>query len=330
MKFMETNMLDRRSFVAGLAGTLAFKQDAWAQGYPVKPIHLIVTFPSGAGSDAVGRQVAERLSKRLGQPVVVENRVGAGGNIGMAYVARQVPDGYTIALASLSTAVINPLIYRSAPFKPEDFAAIGLIAHLSYILVTNPDVPAANLAQLIALGKAKPGSLTLASSGIGNAGHVGGELLKELGNFDMLHVPYQGAGPAMSALLGGHTSMMFALLSDAVPLVKAGRLRAIALPAPNRSSQLPEVPTFREQGIPDFELIAWFGLVSPVGTPGPVIQRMNTDLNAVISDPSLRKWLLESGYEPANPGTPAQFQAMMDLERARWLPVVKRAGISIP
>lgn len=320
--------MDRRLFTSALAGLAAAPFAAVAQEYPAKPIRFIVPFPPGAGSDAISRQVGERIAKRLGQPVVIENRAGAAGNIGLEYAARQAPDGYTIALISTSTAILNPITYRNLSFKPEkDFVPIGLISRLPYILVVNPAVPAKTLQELIALGKAKPGTLSFASPGNGHAIHLGGELLKELAGFDMVHVPYQGAGQAMNDLIGGQTSMMFVLASDGIPLIKAGRLRAIAMPAPNRSIHLPDVPTFKEAGIPDFDLTAWFGLVGVAGMPQAAVQRLNAELNNALADPTLRKWLTDGNQEPIG-GSPADFSTLMETERRRWAPVIKKTGMA--
>jgi tripartite-type tricarboxylate transporter receptor subunit TctC len=259
----------------------------------------------------------------------VENRAGAAGNIGLEYAAKQPADGYTIALISTSTAILNPMIYRNMPFKPErDFVPIGLISRLPYVLVVNPSVPARTLQELVALGKSKPGSLSFASPGNGHAAHLGGELMKELGGFEMVHVPYQGSGAATNDLMGGQTTMMFALVSDALQLLKAGRLRAIAIPTQARSSLLPDVPTFKESGMADFDLTAWFGLIGIAGTPQPIIRRLNADLNQVVADPTMRKWLADGGQEAVG-GSAEDFNALMETERRRWGPVVKRAGISL-
>ncbi|RYE48542.1 MAG: tripartite tricarboxylate transporter substrate binding protein [Hyphomicrobiales bacterium] len=320
--------MDRRQFTAALSGLALAPFMAHAQDYPTKPIRFIVPFPPGAGSDAISRQTGERMSKGLEQPVVIENRAGAAGNIGMEYAARQAPDGYTIALISTSTAILNPITYRNLGYKPEkDFAPIGVIARQPYILAVNPNVPARTLQELVALAKANPGKLSFASPGNGHATHLGGELMKEMAGIDMIHVPYQGSGPATTDLIGGQTTMMFVLASDGTQIIKSGRLRAIATAAPTRAAQLPEVPTFQEAGFPDFDLTAWFGLVGVAGMPPATVQRLNVELNKALADPTMRKWLMDGNQEPVG-GSPEDFSALMAKERRRWAPVIKKAGMA--
>lgn len=322
-------MIDRRTFLAGTIAASAIAGPAFAQAFPSKPIKFVCPFPPGAGSDAISRQTTERMSRALGQPIVVENRAGAAGNIGLEYLSKQAADGYSIGLISTSTAILNPLIYKSLPYNAErDFVPIGLISSLPYILVVNNGVPARTLQELIALAKAQPGTLSFASPGRGHAAHLGGELLKEQAGIDMIHVPYQGSGPATTDLIGGRTTMLFALLSDALPLLQGGKLRAIAIPTRQRSPLVPDVPTFAEAGIADFDMTAWFGVVGVAGTPQPVIARLNAALNEAVQDPSMRKWLEGAGQQPLG-GSAADFAKLIQAERDRWRPVVKKSGITL-
>lgn len=322
-------MIDRRTFLASTLAAGSFAGSAVAQDFPAKPLKFVCPFPPGAGSDAISRQTTERMSRSLGQPIVVENRAGAAGNIGLEYLSKQPADGYAIGLISTSTAILNPLIYKSLPYNAErDFAPIGLISSLPYVLVVNNAVPARTLQELVALAKAQPGQLSFASPGRGHASHLGGELLKEQGGIDMIHVPYQGSGPATADLIGGRTTMLFALLSDSLPLLQAGKLRAIAIPTKQRSPLLPDVPTFGEAGFADFDMTAWFGVVGIAGTPAPVLTRLNAALNAAVEDPGLRKWLGGLGQQPLG-GSPADFAKLMQAERERWRPVVKKSGITL-
>lgn len=324
-------MIDRRHFLAGMAAAASGARTTASaqQDFPIKPIKFVCPFPPGAGSDAISRQVSERMSRHLGQPVVVDNRAGAAGNIGLEYLSKQPPDGYTIGLISTSTAILNPMIYRSLPYNAErDFVPVGLISSLPYVLVVNPNVPAKTLPELLALAKAKPRTLSFASPGNGHAAHLGGELLKELGGVDMIHVPYQGSGAATNDLIGGQTTMLFALVSDSLQLIKSGRLRAIAIPTKARLPMLPDVPTFAESGMPDFDLTAWFGVIGVAGTPQPVLRRLNAALNQSLAEPDARKWLDDRGQEVLG-GTPEAFQKLMEVERRRWAPVVKKSGVSL-
>jgi tripartite-type tricarboxylate transporter receptor subunit TctC len=319
-------MMDRRTFLASALAATAFGA-AHAQSFPSKPIKFVCPFPPGAGSDAISRQVTDRMARNLGQPFVVENRAGAAGNIGLEYLSKQPADGYTIGLLSTSTAILNPLIYKSLPYNAErDFVPIGLISSLPYVLVVNTSVPAQNLRELIALAKAQPGRLSFATPGKGHASHLGGELLKQRAGIDLIHVPYQGSGPATTGLIGGQTTMMFALLSDALPLLKAGRLRAIAIPTKERSPLVPDLPTFGEAGLGDFDMTAWFGVVGLAGTPEPVLSRLNAALNAAVQDPEMRKWLDGLGQQPLG-GSAGDFAKLMQQERNRWGPVVRSSGI---
>lgn len=320
-------MIDRRTFLASTLAAASFGGPALAQEFPSRPLKFVCPFPPGAGSDAISRQTTERMSRNLGQPIVVENRAGAAGNIGLEYLSKQPADGYSIGLISTSTAILNPLIYKSLPYNAErDFVPIGLISSLPYVLVVNNSVPARTLQELVALAKAKPGQLSFASPGRGHASHLGGELLKEQAGVDMIHVPYQGSGPATTDLIGGRTTMLFALLSDSLPLLQAGKLRAIAIPTRQRSPLLPDVPTFGESGFPDFDMTAWFGVVGITGTTAPVLARLNAALNAAVEDPGLRKWLEGLGQHALG-GSAADFAKLIQMERERWRPVVKKSGI---
>lgn len=289
-------MIDGRTFLASTLAAGSFAGSAVAQDFPSKPLKFVCPFPPGAGSDAISRQTTERMSRHLGQPIVVENRAGAAGNIELEHLAKQPADGYTV----------------------------GLISSLPYVLVVNNAVPARTLQELVALAKAQPGQLSFASPGRGHASHLGGKLLKEQAGIDMIHVPYQGSGPATTDLIGGRTTMLFALLSDSLPLLQAGKLRAIAIPTKQRSPLVPDVPTFGEAGFADFDMTAWFGVVGITGTPAPVLNRLNAALNAAVEE----KWLGGLGQQPLG-GSAADFARLIQAERERWRPVVKKSGITL-
>lgn len=295
-------------------------QAAW----PERPVTLVVPYTPGGVTDALARNVAKVLSEKIKQPVVVENRPGGGANIGAAHVANADPDGYTLLMGSAATHAINVSLYQKLPYDPiKDFAPISLVAQVPNVLVVHPSVPAHNVKELIAYAKANPGKLNFGSSGAGGTIHLSGELFKSMAGVQMTHVPYKGSAPAVNDLLGGQIQLMFD--SSVVPHVKAGKLRALGVTSAKRSSALPEVPTIAEAGLPGYEATAWFGILAPAGTPEPVIKKLNTEISAVLRDPSIVKWMEAQGFDAAG-GSPAEFAAHIQKETTKWARVVKESG----
>ncbi|MFC5498928.1 Bug family tripartite tricarboxylate transporter substrate binding protein [Caenimonas terrae] len=315
----------RRHLLAALllAPALALAQAA----YPAKPIRLIVPFTPGGVTDTSGRLVAEQLSRRLGQQVIVDNRPGASGNIGTQMVAAAEPDGYTLLLGFDGTMVINPHVFEKVPFNTvRDFAPVGKIGDAVLILVANPAFPARNVKDMIALSKTQAGGLSFGTSGTGGTPHIAGELLKQRTGANLVHVPYKGGGQALTDVLGNNIPLVYTAIASAVQYVKSGKLVGLAVSSAQRSASLPDVPTFIESGIPDFEINSWVGILAPAKTPRAVVQRLNTELNAVLADPEVRERLNQLGIG-ATPGSPEKFGEEIKRDLARYGPVVKAAGI---
>ena len=315
--------------VACLAAALAATSLALAQTFPAKPAKLVVPFPPGGPLDATGRLIAQHLTERWGQSVVVENKPGAGGNIGADFVAKSPPDGYTVVMGALSTHAVNPSLYAKMPYDAQkDFAPITLIAITPNVLVVNPDLPVHSVKELIAYAKARPGKLSFGSGSIGSAGHLAGELFKVDAGIDMVHVPYKGAAPATQALLAGDTQLMFDNLANAMAQVKAGKLRALAVTTAERSKLAPELPTMAEAGLPGFDISTWYGLFAPAGTPPDIVNQWNADVTAMLRTPAMRERLLAQGAEPA-PDTPAEFARFVAAEAAKYARIVKASGAKV-
>ena len=300
---------------------------AWAQpAYPVKPVRLISPFPPGAVVDTLCRTLAAPLGDLLGQPVVVENRVGAGGNIGMDLVARAPADGYTIGMGGIGTHGINPSVYAKMPFDPvRDFAPITFVASNINVLVVHPSLPAYDVQQLIAYGKSNPGKLAYGSAGTGTSQHLAGELFKQMTGVDMTHVPYKGAGPAVSDLIAGQIPLMFADISAALGHIRAGKLRALGVTTRVRTPLL-DVPTVIEQGVADFDVNAWFGLLAPAATPREIVMRLNAESLKALRLPATRERLQSLGLDPA-PNTPEEFAHFIRAELDRWAKVARAVNI---
>ena len=295
--------------------------------YPERPIRLIVPFAPGGVTDTSGRLVAEGLSKRLGQQVVVENKPGASGNPGTASVAQSAPDGYTLVLAFDGTMVINPHVFSKIPFDTlKDFAPVGKIGDATLILVSHPSFPGKTLKDVIELSKKDPKGISFGTSGIGGTPHIAGELLNMKTGAKLVHIPYKGGGQAMSDALGGNVPLGYTAVAGAINHVKAGKLTAIAVSSRTRAPSLPDTPTFIESGVPDFEASSWVGILAPAKTPRPVIDRLNRELNALLATPEVVERLATLGIV-ATPGTPEQFGEQMKNDLAKYGPVVKAAGI---
>uniref|UniRef100_UPI0035AFB80E Bug family tripartite tricarboxylate transporter substrate binding protein n=1 Tax=Hylemonella sp. TaxID=2066020 RepID=UPI0035AFB80E len=308
-------------------GAVLATAPALAQNYPSKPITMVVGFAAGGATDTVARIIAKHLGDELKTNVVVENKAGAGGNIATDFVARAEGDGHTILLGSVGSLTVAPHLVAKLPYKPlQDFAPVTMAVVFSNVLVVKPDLPVKNLADFVKLAKAQPGKLTYASPGIGGAGHLAGEFLKQRADIDVTHVAYRGGGPAMLGLLGGEVDSFMSTPPTAGPHIKTGKVRALATTGAKRDPLMPEVPTVAEQGYPGFETLNWYAYVVPVKTPKPVIDKLNQVLVKILKDPEVTKELELKGLSPS-PSTPAELAAYMKREYDTWAEVVKKAGI---
>ena len=312
-----------------LLATLAlsfFAFAAQAQGYPDRPVKLIVPFAAGGSSDTISRIIAQKLTASMGQAFVVENKPGAGGNIGGDLVAKSAPDGYTLLFAA-GSAAINVSLYSKMPFHPlKDLEPVIHICNVTGILVTHPSVPVKTVQELVRLARDKPGSLNFASAGAGTVIHLAGELFKMQAGLQITHVPYKGSGPALMDLIGGQVQMMFANMPGTLQHVKADRLRVLAVTSPRRSPLLPDVPTIAETGLAGYQASTWFGVFAPAGTPKDIVAKLNAEFNKALSAPELTEHLRLEGAEAIG-GTPEEFRAFVRGEIDRWAPVVKAAGV---
>jgi len=296
--------------------------------WPTKPIRMIVAVPPGGPADTLSRLITPKMSESVGQNVVIDNRPGANGNIAYETTARAVPDGYTIAAVAAGVA-INPSLYRDAHFDPvKDFAPIMLGITVPNILVVHPSVPAATVKELVAVAKARGGKFAFASAGNGTSGHLALELFKLQSGADVVHVPYKGGGPALTEVIGGQVQALFSIALTAIPQVKAGRVRALAITSAQRSAVAPELPTVAESGYPGFEVIGWFGWLAPAQTSRDIVARLNREMVAVLKQPDLRERLVAQGSDPVG-NSPQQFGDFIRAERDKWAKVIKQAGIRI-
>ena len=321
---------------AGVALSLVLPTFAQAQAqaqtqtqtYPAKPIKLVVPYPPGGPTDIVARLVAQKLSEQMGQPVIIDNRPGAGGNPGAEMVARSTPDGYTLVVATTAHA-INPSLFKNLGYSlSKDFAPISQLTSGPLVIVANPGLPANNVAELIALAKAKPGELNFASSGNGQSTHLSAELFASMAGVKMNHIPYKGSAPALTDTMGGQTQLMFDTMLSAMPHVKAGKLKALAVTSSTRSPVAPDVPTVAESGLPGYEAIAWNGLLAPAGTPPEVVARLNAELKKVLASPDVKDKFEAQGFA-ASWNTPADFGRFMTAEVEKWGKVVKISGAKV-
>ena len=308
---------------------VAIPLPANAQAYPSRPVKLVVPFPPGGSLDFTGRLIAQRLTEMWGQSVVVENKPGAGGNIGADFVAKSAADGYTILLGALSTHAVNPNLYAKMPYDAvKDFAPITLIAITPNVLVINAATPVNNVREFIAWTKANPGKLAFGSGSNGSAGHLAGELYKVETGTDAVHIPFKGGAPATQALLAGDTQFMFDNLANAMTQVKAGKLKALAVTTAERSKLVPELPTMAEAGLPGFDISTWYGLFAQAGTPPAIVAKWNADVTKILPSPDVRAKLMADGAEPA-PDTPEQFAQMIARELAKYARIIKVSGAKI-
>ncbi len=298
-----------------------------AQDYPNRPIRLIVTVPPGGAADFIARLVGGKLSESLGQPVLVENRGGAGGTIAADAVAKAAPDGYTLLQNSITTHGIGPLLYSKLPYDPvKDFSPVSGLALLPLVMAVNAELPAKNIQELLALSKTQ--NLNFASSGNGGAPHMAAELFKSVTGAPLTHVPSKGSGPAVADLVGGRVQIMFDAPPSLIAHVRSGKLRVLAAASESRNRLLPEAPTFAELGYPKVSVSLWYGLLAPAGTPAPVIGKLNAEVSKALQSPDVRDRLIGQGAEPM-PGTAEAFGAFMQAESAKWAPVVKQAGVKL-
>ena len=311
-----------------LAATGACAQGA-AQGWPARPVTLVVPFPPGGGTDTGARIVAEQLSRKWGQPVVVDNKGGAAGQIGADFVAKARPDGYTILMGNIGTQAINPALYSKMPYDPDKaFAPVGLVAELPLAMMVNPSVPAKTVKEFVALAKAQPGKLSYSSSGAGGGPHLAAEMFKDATGAFVLHVPYRGGGPAIADLLAGHVQLSFMTVLEASSHIKAGKLRALAVTSDKRVAALPDVPTLAESGLPGFNSISWIGLLAPAGTPRELVDKISADVREIVARDDVKEKLVQLGAVPAA-NTPAQFSALIDNDRKRYAQIIRDRKITV-
>jgi tripartite-type tricarboxylate transporter receptor subunit TctC len=315
-------LLQATGFAAFVPG-FALAQDK----YPSKPITFICPYAAGGNSDQRSRQIGRFLSQALNQPVIVDNKAGAGGNIGTEFIARAKPDGYTVGMGNFAPLAVNPSMFQNMKFDSQkDIAPVCLIEKGPLVLMVRPDSPYKTVKDIIAAAKAKPGQLTFASGGLGGSHHLSGELFKSIAGLYITHIPYKGGAPATVDLMGGQVDMMFEQMYAAAPSIRAGKLRALAITSKVRSPLFPNVPTMIEAGVPGFEVQNWQGLVVPAGTPAGIIKVLNETTNKALQDPTLREQMLSQGNEIGG-GTPEQFAALIKSEAARWGKLVKAANI---
>jgi len=299
---------------------------AHADPYPSKTLRFVVPYPAGGPLDAVARLLAQKVSDSMKQTVIVDNRAGAGGNIGADFVAKSAPDGYTLLMGAVATHAINPTLYSNIPYDAaRDFIPVTQIASTPNVLVVNPSLPVTSVAEFIAYAKAHPGKLNFGSGSTGSAGHLAGELFKAMAGVEMTHVPYKGAAPAMTDLIGGRIDLMFDNLASSLAQVKAGKIRAIAVTTAQRSPLAPELPTIAESGLPGFDINTWFGLFVPAHTPPEVVARLHDEFAKALSAPEVRSRMLELGAEPVG-STPQQFAAYIESEAAKYARIIKASG----
>ncbi|TMH52694.1 MAG: tripartite tricarboxylate transporter substrate binding protein [Betaproteobacteria bacterium] len=315
--------------IIAIAAALGMAANAAAQGYPSRPITLVVGFAPGGGTDTVARVMQKKLGEYLGQTIVVENRAGAGGIIAADLVSKAAPDGYTILLATIAALAVAPHLNSKLPYNPlRDFAPISMATVSGNVLVVHPSLPAKTIAEYVKEANSRPGGLPYGTSGIGSAGNLAGELFRLTAKANLIHVPYKGGGPAMSDLLGAQILSVFASATTAVPQVKAGRLRALGTTSAKRSATMPEVPTIAEQGYPGYEATNWYAFVAPAKTPRNVVVRLNREIVKTLRDPETHDAIFKQGEEPT-PSTPEELAQHMAREYATWGKVIKEAGIPV-
>ncbi|MEI6319225.1 MAG: tripartite tricarboxylate transporter substrate binding protein [Pseudomonadota bacterium] len=326
---LHLSLLPLASLAVLLPTPAAAQPQPSVQAWPSRTVRIVVPFGPGGSADFVGRLLGQRLTETLGQPVIVENRPGAGAMLGNEVVAKSPPDGYTLTIGTLGPFAVNQSLFRKVPYDSQrDFAPITLTGASSHVLVVHPSMPVKSMPDLIALAKQRPGQMTFASSGIGNATHLTGELFKSMAGLDVVHVPYKGGGAAVADLIGGHVAFSFASMPSAMPHVRAGRLRALAVAPGQRVSTAPELPTVAESGLPGFSSEDWQGVLAPAKTPQDIVMRLNGEIHKVLGAPEVREKLDAQGFQ-VRLSTPQQFAELIRSESAKWAKIVKEANIRI-
>jgi tripartite-type tricarboxylate transporter receptor subunit TctC len=319
-----------RAVLFGLAAALLASPKAEAIDYPTRPIRLVVPYAAGGPTDVLGRLVGEYLGRDLKQVVLIENKAGAQGAIGAEAVARSEPDGYTLFVMAASIFVLNPQLYKKLPYDPvKDFRMLALITELPVVMEVHPSVPAKTIAEFVAYARQNPGKLNFGSAGIGGTIHLAGEMFKQMAGVDLVHVPYKGAGPALTDLLSGNIQLMFDTLGTALPPVKSGMLRALAVTSKQRISDLPDVPTLAESGYPDYAVSVWYGISAPAKLSDEIAQKISASLDRALNDEAFRASLEKIGFPPLRPRSQAEISIFIDDDRARWADVIKSLNISL-
>ena len=300
-----------------------------AQQYPTKTVRIVVGFAPGGGTDLVARIIGAKLTELWGHGFIVDNRAGAAGTIAADITAKSPPDGYNIMMGHVNSHAIAPNLYKKLPFDAQrDFAMVAYVGYVPNVLVVHPSIPAKNIAELVAIAKAKPGALTYASSGVGSTQHLAGELFQLTTNTKLVHVPYKGSGPAVVDLIAGHVIMNFDTMPPVLPFVRQGKMRALGVTTPKRANQLPDVPTMLESGLKGFEMTNWYGVMAPAKTPRDVVTRLNTEINRIVAVPETKAKLEEVGTQ-LNPMTPEQFATFLGSELAKYAKLIKAAGVTV-
>jgi tripartite-type tricarboxylate transporter receptor subunit TctC len=317
------------ALLAGAGLALHALAQAPAPAFPTKPIRLVVTFPPGGSADAVVRMLVPRLNERLGQQVVVDNRPGAGGNVGLALVAKAAPDGYTLGVGAAGALSANSSLYAQMPFDPlKDFAPVSMLAAIPFVVIANPALPARTQPELVAMARAQPGKLAIGHGGNGTAMHLSAALFAQMADVRLVEVPYKGSGPAALDVIGNQLPLAVVDLPSSLQQIKAGKLTALAVTSPQRLPQLPDVPTVAEQGLAGYDSTGWFGVVAPAGTPAAIVARLNAEITAALNDEQVRANMRNLGVEPA-PGTAQAFDAYIRAETQKWAKVIRQANIRI-
>jgi tripartite-type tricarboxylate transporter receptor subunit TctC len=321
--------VDRASAMLVIAAASFSSVVMSAEPYPAKPVRIVVPFAAGGSTDILARNIAQRLNDALRGPVIVENRPGGGAVVGADYVAKSIPDGYTLLMGTNTTHAVAPHLYIKLPYNAlRDFVAISEIAYNPQFLDVHPSIPVKSVKELIALARARPGQLNYGSAGQGSASHMAMELFRSMARVDMTHVPYKGSGPAMIDVLGGHLAMMFDVVLTTLPHMKSGKVRVLGVSSLQRVDVAPEVPTIAETGLPGYEALVWFGLFAPAGTPTEIVNRLSTEVGAIVRQPKLRETFVVQGLTPVGSGS-SEFAARVGKDHAVWGKVIREAGIKL-
>ena len=315
--------------IVAIGATMFGAGNAVAQAWPAKPIKIVAPSTPGDAPDVIARMIADKLTPVLGQQVVVENKPGAGGVVGSDAVAKAAPDGYTLIMGNAGSHGINAAVYTKLPYDIQrDFAPVSQVAVAPNVVVINPAIPATSVAEFIAYAKSQPGKLSYASGGNGSSAHMSMELFKSMAGVDIQHIPYKGSSPALTDLVGGQVAVFIGNMPPTVPLIKGGKLRALAVTTRSRSALMPELPTMAEAGLPGYETVAWFGVLAPAGTPPEIVNRLSVEIGRIARSPEMREKLLAMGAEPVG-GSPEEFKLVIDRDIAKWKPLAQKVGIKV-